>query len=70
MNHMNGGESRQRARRVVAIGVVTIVISAVVLMSPLLLGAKLGKYFAAPAIIGLCAGASMMLLGALDWWRR
>ena len=57
------------ARRVITTGILITAIAILALIGAMLLGAKLGKYLAAPAIIALCVGASIVLHGALDWWR-
>ena len=57
------------ARRTIATGILIVVISAVAFVVATLLGAKLGKYPAAAGVVGLCIGASIVLNGALDWWR-
>ena len=63
-------ERRGRARNVMLLGVVVFLVSAMLALLPALIGAKLGRYVAAGAAVGLIVAMSLMLHGAIDWWRR
>ena len=55
----------------VVIGIVVLVVSVALVLSPLLLGRNmLNKYIVAFALVGACAGVSFMLHGAVDWLRK
>jgi hypothetical protein len=61
---------RARAKRAVWVGLWGVIISAVLLASPILLP-KLGveKYAVAVGFLGACWGLSCLMHGAWDWWR-
>ena len=62
---------RGQARRVVVIGIVVFFVAIILVLSPLLLGRNmLNKYLVAFGLVGACAGVSLMLHGAVDWFRK
>ena len=68
----NSSASRRArdARRAITFGISLFLICFVLLFSPMLIGAKLGKFVVAPAIVGVCWGLSCVLHGGWDRWRR
>jgi hypothetical protein len=60
---------RRRARQTMTVGIIVFAVCLPLLFSPILLGAKLGKFVAAPAFVGGCWGLSCLLHGGWDWWR-
>jgi hypothetical protein len=63
------GERGRRARRTVAVGLIVFVVSMPLLFSPMVIGAKVGRFVVAPAVVGVCWGLSCLLHGGWDWWR-
>ena len=61
---------RARARRAVGVGVCGLVVSAALMISPIVLP-KIGvvKYIVAAGFLGACWGLSCLMHGAWDWWR-
>ena len=50
------------------VGAVTILISLACLFLPLLTGAKIGRFIAVIALVGLLIGASITFNGFIDRW--
>jgi len=56
---------------VVVIGIVVFFVAIILVLSPLLLGRNmLNKYLVAFGLVGAYAGVSLMLHGAVDWFRK
>jgi hypothetical protein len=53
-----------------SIGVVVFLASAAMFVPAALIGAKLGRFVVAGSIVGIIIALSLILNGAIDWWRR
>ena len=61
---------RARASRMIGFGILLLVIGAILMLAPLLLGrGSLNKYLVAFGFFGACVALSLLVHGAWDWWR-
>jgi hypothetical protein len=63
-------DRRKRAMRVMTIGAIVFALCALLTLTPIALGAKIGRFVVAAAVVGIVIALSLMLNGAIDWWRR
>jgi hypothetical protein len=55
--------------RAMLIGAIVVIACLLLLLVCLFVGAKIGRFIAAPALVGVLMGLSFMLNGVIDRWR-